>query len=93
MPGDIYNFRIIAENVVGQSEASGTFSAMAAVLPDAPDAPTRKTATTESVTIQWLAPAEDGGDPVDDYEVYWDQGLGGASFFPLGSSTGQTEFT
>ena len=72
MTGDIYNFRVIVTNVVGESSPSGAFSAMAAILPDAPDAPSRKSATTESVTIQWSAPTENGGDPIDDYEVYWD---------------------
>ena len=86
--------RIIANNVVGDSQPSATFSAMAAIKPGAPEAPTRKTATTESVTIQWEAPLDDGGDPIDDYNVYWDDGVGaGSSFFLLGSSSGQTEFT
>lgn len=49
--GDIYAFRVIAENVVGESTPSGIFSAMAAVRPSAPSTPTRKTATTESLTI------------------------------------------
>ena len=86
--GDIYTFRVIAVNVVGDSPPSGTFSVMAAVKPDAPGTPTRKTATTDSITIQWTAPVDDGGDQVDDYFVYWDQGLGGGSFYPLGSSSG-----
>ena len=91
--GDIYSFRVIAINLVGEGTPSQSFSAMAAVRTGAPGNPTRKTATTDSVTIEWTVPSDDGGDPVDDYNVYWDQGLGGSSFYPLGSSTGQTEFT
>ena len=49
--GDIYNFRVIAVNIVGESIASGTFGVMAAVRPDAPTTLTRKTATTDSITI------------------------------------------
>ena len=66
---------------------------MAAVIPGVVATPTRKSATTDSVTIQWTAPTDDGGDPVDDYKVYWDQGNGGSNFVLLGSSSGQTEFT
>ena len=44
--GDIYRFRVIAKNVVGESTPSGVFSAMAAVKPDAPELPSRKTSTT-----------------------------------------------
>lgn len=87
LTGDIYRFRVIATNLVGQSTPSQIFSAMAAIQPGAPAAPTRLSSTTESVTISWSAPTENGGDPIDDYNVYWDQGLGG-SFFPLGSSSG-----
>ena len=86
--GDIYTFRVVAVNVVGDSVASGTFSAMAAVRPNAPENVTRKTATTDSVTIQWSAPFDNGGDKIIDFNVYWDFGLGGGSFFPLGSSMG-----
>ena len=70
--GDIYQFRVIATNVLGDSAPSGVFSAMAAVKPGAPATPTRKTSTTQSVTLQWNAPTDNGGDPVDDYNVYWD---------------------
>ena len=66
---------------------------MAAVKPAAPESPARKTSTTQSVTVKWNAPTDNGGDPIDDYEVYWDSGLGGGSFFTLGSSSGLTEFT
>lgn len=91
--GDLYTFRVIAVNVVGDSVASGTLSAMAAVRPNAPENPRRMTASIDSVTIQWNAPFDDGGDKISDYNVYWDYGLGGGSFFPLGSSMGQTQFT
>jgi hypothetical protein len=37
--GDIYSFRVTAINVVGEGQASGVFSAMAATLPTAPGTP------------------------------------------------------
>ena len=70
--GDIYRFRVIARNAVGQSDPSGIFEAMAAIKPGAPVSLTRKTSTTSSITLQWLPPLDDGGDEIDDYKVYWD---------------------
>jgi hypothetical protein len=43
--GEIYNFRVIATNVVGNSTPSATLSAMAAIKPSAPGAPTKISAT------------------------------------------------
>jgi hypothetical protein len=67
---------------------------MAAILPGAPGAPTRKnSATSETqVSIQWTAPTDHGGDPIDDYKVYWDNGNGG-SYVLLGSSSNNLEYT
>ena len=65
---------------------------MVAVKSDAPGLPTRKTATETSITIEWTPPNDDGGDPIDDYKVYWDEGSGG-SFILLGSSSNLLEYT
>ena len=78
-------------NVVGDSEYSDVFSGMAATLPSAPGTPTRLTSTETSIAIQWTAPADNGGTPITDYIVMWDQGLGGA-FVTLGSSQGQLNY-
>lgn len=59
-------------NVVGNSEASGVFSAMAATLPGIPGTPTRFTSTETSISIQWTAPTDNGGTPITDYTVMWD---------------------
>jgi hypothetical protein len=85
MAGDIYKFRVTARNVVGDSHASSSFSAMAASLPSAPGTPTKVTSSETSITIEWTAPEDDGGSPIFDYQVLWDQGTGG-SFVSLGSS-------
>jgi len=67
---------------------------MAAVLSGAPGIPTRKNSGTSEtqVSIQWTAPADNGGDPLDDYKVFWDAGDGG-SYVLLGSSSNQLEYT
>jgi hypothetical protein len=65
---------------------------MAASLPLAPGTPTRKTSDETGITIEWTAPSDDGGSPIFDYQILWDQGTGG-SFVSLGSSSNQLEFT
>ena len=49
--GDIYPFRVTAINVVGEGQASGVFSAMAATLPTAPGTPTRLTSSETMIAI------------------------------------------
>lgn len=90
--GDIYKFRVTARNVVGDSAVSNTFSTMAASLPSAPGTPTRSGSDEASITIVWTAPTDDGGTPIFDYQILWDQGTGG-SFVSLGSSSNELEFT
>lgn len=38
-------------------------------MPDAPDAPTVSDITATSCTVQWTAPANDGGSPVTGYYI------------------------
>ncbi len=90
--GDIYQFRITARNIVGDSSVKSMTQGMAATLPTAPGTPYRVRSTETSVTIAWLAPADTGGTPITDYQVLWDAGLGGA-FVSLGSSLNIREFT
>ena len=65
---------------------------MAATLPGVPGTPTRLTSTLTSLTLQWTEPVDNGGDPIRDYEVFWDQGLG-ASLVSLGLTGGLRTFT
>jgi hypothetical protein len=64
---------------------------MAATLPSAPGTPTRLTSSETMIAIEWTAPTDNGGTPILDYTVMWDQGLGGV-FVTLGSSQGQTNY-
>lgn len=65
---------------------------MAATRPDIPGTPTRLSTTETSISIQWTAPTDNGGTPITDYTVMWDQGLGGI-FVTLGSSQNQLTYT
>jgi hypothetical protein len=49
--GDVYSFRVMAINVVGEGQVSGIFSAMAATLPSAPGTPTRLTSSETMIAI------------------------------------------
>ena len=70
--GDTYQFRVAAINVVGDSQYSEVFSAIAATLPSAPGTPTRLGSGETTIAIQWTAPSDDGGSPILDYTVMWD---------------------
>ena len=66
-----------AVNVLGDSSLSDAITIRAAEEPDAPDAPTKLSSTLTSITIKWNAPGYNGGNPVNAYKVYIDDGLGG----------------
>lgn len=73
--GAEYNIRVYAVNIVGISE---DFSELpdpvkvpepAATIPAGPKDLKVKTVTSESVTVEWTAPSEDGGKPLLEYIV------------------------
>lgn len=90
--GDTYNFRIVAKNVVGLSTPSTAFLVMAAIAPSAPGTPTKISASTTEIYFHWTAPTDNGGTPITDYNVYWDEGTGG-SFTLLGTSLNMLSYT
>jgi hypothetical protein len=90
--GDLYQFRITARNIIGDSTPSESLELMAATLPGKPISISRKISDETSITIQWSEPADNGGTPITDYQILWDEGLGG-SFVNLGSTLNQQEFT
>lgn len=85
-------FRVTARNVVGDSATSDQFSAMTATLPGTTGTPYWSDSTETQITLTWDEPVDTGGDPIDDYEVFWDEGLGG-SFVSLGLTGGSRTFT
>lgn len=81
-----------ARNVIGDSESSQIFEVMAATLPGQPVNLSRKSSDEQSITIQWNEPIENGGSPILDYQVSWDEGTAG-SFTSLGSTLNSSEFS
>ena len=68
--GEIYNWRIIAINTIGNAPESAPLMVIAAVIPDAPVAPTSTSADKTSISIAWEAP-HDGGSALTNYIVQW----------------------
>lgn len=72
-----YDFRVYAKNSVGTSASSNVLNTVVtfkSVAPDAPAAPTELkdgTRTSNSLTVNWNAPARDGGSPITNYQVQW----------------------
>jgi hypothetical protein len=72
--GIIYDFRVRAHNDVGFGDNSDYESFMAATVPSLPVAPTKYSADQTQITIEWLAPIDDGGSPLTGYKVLWNMG-------------------
>ncbi len=70
--GDHYSFAVAATNAVGTSPASPASSPASVPGPVAPQAPTGVVASAigTNITVNWTAPAGDGGAPVQGYNVY-----------------------
>jgi titin len=76
--GMIYSFKISATNEVGESLRSTSTDIIAGTVPSQALSLAKKSADVGQISISWLPPADDGGTPITDYLVYWDEGLGGA---------------
>mmetsp|Transcript_36950 Transcript_36950/g.82146 ORF Transcript_36950/g.82146 Transcript_36950/m.82146 type:complete len:1201 (+) Transcript_36950:117-3719(+) len=76
-PGTKYTFRLRATNAIGDSHLSlcSSFTTQATV-PSVPDAPVTVASTSNSITLQWSAPAENGS-PITSYQLEQDDGRGG----------------
>lgn len=74
--GTTYKFRILARNSIGVSPQSDIGTDTAASEPAQPATPTKKSADTTAIVIEWTQP-DDRGSPVINYEVFWDAGNGG----------------
>lgn len=69
-----YDFRVRAHNDVGFSSDSPSIRLMAAIVASQPAAPTKHSADQTQITIEWTAPADDGGTPITGYRVLWNAG-------------------
>ena len=89
--GSLYTFTISAINGRGESQPSSALSIYAATIPTAPTNLVRSSTTSKSsVIFTWSAPASNGGSPVTDYAVYWDQGADNNLFVLVAPSTGNS---
>jgi len=68
--------QVSALNAVGESPLSGSLNVKFANVPTVPTS-VSTTATKESLTLSWAAPASTNGDAVSAYKVYLDDGKGG----------------
>ena len=89
-PGATFSFKVRAINVLGTSADSPSYSVIAATTPDPPNTFVRDSAqTTKSqVAFNWQPPPSDGGTPVIDYTIEFDNGL--ATFIPAASGIANT---
>lgn len=71
--GKDYEFRVIAENMYGQSDPAVTSEPIRARHPfdppGAPGAPRGIETSEDSITIQWTKPRHDGGSPITGYVI------------------------
>jgi hypothetical protein len=74
--GRLYQFKVVASNFNGLSEASDPLTVHACVRPAPPSTPVRVTGTPTSITLSWKPPADDGGCSLTGYKLLRDSGLG-----------------
>jgi len=70
--GTIYLFRVAAVNHIGEGQRSAVREAAACVLPSMPTNFDVKSRSTLGITVEWEAPAADGGCPVTAYAITQD---------------------
>ena len=81
---------MVARNSIDVSLFSDTGSALAASVPAQPSAPTKNSADSSQIVIQWIAP-DDRGSIVTNNQVFWDYGTG-ATFRTLITTTSNSVF-
>lgn len=74
--GKTFSFEITAINEVGESIRSASISIIAGTVPSAPLTLGKVTSDIDHIAFSWGTPADDGGTPLIDYKIYWDNGSG-----------------
>jgi len=71
--GSYYQFKVQAHNVIGYSASSTALLVVAADPPSQPNTPTLDAANTHAsqISVNWLAPADNGGSAITSYTLYW----------------------
>ena len=69
--GTAYTFKVAAVNAVGPGPDSSASNAVTPTAPSPPGAPTAVNATAgqEQATVNWTAPASEGGGPITSYRI------------------------
>jgi len=78
LPDTAYTFTVAAVNHSGVGPASAPFTMTSPPPGDVPGTPTDVTATAGlgEATVDWTAPSDDGGQPIDDYDIVVDDANG-----------------
>ena len=86
--GTLYKFKVAAVNYIDEDGGplSQEGAVIAALKPDAPNAPTKFSSTKSAITIQYQAPADDGGSAITAYKVLMNQGGASTTFDDISSS-------
>lgn len=75
-PGVIYEFKVLAYNIVGDGTKSSSIAIRAATLPGAPINLTKQSADENSLQFVWTEPTSTGSADITSYKIYWNNGLG-----------------
>jgi hypothetical protein len=71
--------------LVGYSAYSSTIDVLAAQIPDVPTSLANVASNTfaNQISLEWVAPVFEGGSPVLDYTIWYDNASNGATFTEL----------
>lgn len=75
--GRTYRYKVVAVNAVGESIPSVVVSFLVAGLPSQPSPPSLLSQSRSSISVQWMAPTDNGGSDITSFTLYRNDGLGG----------------
>ena len=75
--GTTYKFRVRAISFNGEGDWSAEASLRVCTIPGEMVKPTKKSTSTSSITVSWVAPLDDGGCEITGYSVFVDDGENG----------------
>jgi hypothetical protein len=84
--GHRYAFRVTSVNFNGLSAPGPELLIVVCVPPSGFPKPFYNASTAASVTLGWSTPSDDGGCPLQGYELYINDGLGGSTFAGIDST-------
>jgi hypothetical protein len=74
--GVTYQFKVTAINEVGEGAESVETSIIAGTIPGQTLSLVKVSSDTTQITLGWSVPLDDGGTPIINYQINWDDGLG-----------------